>query len=54
VESQNNDTFLTKQKILRDFPHVFNGIGVIPGPCKIHLKHDAITVIHPLRKTLMH
>ena len=51
VESQNSDTFLTKQKTLRDFPDLFNGIGAIPGPCKIHLKHDAIPVIHSPRKT---
>lgn len=50
VESQHSDK-ITKQTVLREFKDLFTGIGSMPGKCRIHLKPDAIPVIHPPRKT---
>ena len=36
--------------VISEFKDVFTGIGLFPGECKIHLKPDAIPVVHPPRK----
>lgn len=38
---------MTKAKILRDYPQDCNSLGSIPSECSIHLKPDAIPVVHP-------
>ena len=40
----------TKATVLKDYPQAFKGLGSISGVCSIHLKPDAIPVVHPLRK----
>ena len=41
---------MTKSSVLKDYPQLFNSLGSIPDECSIHLKPDAIPVIHPPRK----
>ena len=35
---------------MQEFKDVFTGIGLFPGECIIHLKQDAVPVVHPPRK----
>lgn len=41
---------LNKESVLSDYKDLFEGIGVIPGTCKLHLKPDAIPVVNPPRR----
>ena len=44
------DGHMTKSSVLKDYPQLFKGLGSIPGECSIHLKPDAIPVVHPPHK----
>ena len=35
---------------MKEFPQAFKGLGSIPGECSIHLKPDAVPVVHPPRR----
>ena len=50
VETKQPQDHMTKNSVLKDYTHAFKGLGSIPGECKIHLKSDAIPVVHPPRK----
>ncbi len=50
VETGNSPTFFTKQSVLHDHSEVFQGIGLFPGECTIHLEPNSTPVIHPPRK----
>ena len=41
---------LTKQSVLKQFTKVFDGVGLFPGECSIHVDPNATPVIHPPRK----
>ena len=41
---------MTKAKVLSEYKDVFQGIGNLPGECKIHIEPDAVPVIHPPRR----
>lgn len=41
---------LTKDNILSKYQDIFEGIGCLPGECEIHLRSDAIPVVHPPRR----
>lgn len=41
---------MTKSSVLKDYAEAFNGLGAIPGECSIHLKPDAVPVVHPPRR----
>ena len=41
---------LSKASILCDYSDVFNGLGLFPGECTIHLDPDAVPVVHPPRR----
>ncbi|MES9883587.1 MAG: RNase H-like domain-containing protein [Sedimenticola sp.] len=36
--------------VMSEFKDVFQGIGLFPGTCKLHLKPDAVPVINPPRR----
>ena len=44
---------MTKASVLKDYLQAFKGLGSIPGECSIHLKPDAIPVVHLPRKILV-
>ena len=41
---------LNKPTILTDYADVFDGLGLIPGECKLHLDPNAVPVVHPPRR----
>ena len=41
---------LDRASILSEYADVFDGLGLIPGECKIHLDPNAIPVVHPPRR----
>ena len=41
---------MTKSSVLKDYAEAFNGLGAIPGKCSIHMKPDAVPVVHPPRR----
>ena len=41
---------MTTTLVLKDYTQTFNGLGLIPGECKIRLKPDAIRVVHYTRR----
>ena len=41
---------LNRASILSEYADVFDGLGLIPGECKIHLDPNAIPVVHPPRR----
>ena len=41
---------LDKQAILASHKDLFQGIGLLPGTCSLHLKDDAVPVVCPARK----
>ena len=41
---------LDKAAVLNDFADVFEGIGLIPGECTIHIDPNAVPVVHPPRR----
>ena len=50
VETKQPHDHMTKKSVLKDYTHAFKGLNSIPGECKIHLKPDAIPIVHPPRK----
>ena len=40
----------SREDLIKAYPDRFEGIGKFPGTYHIHLKEDAITVVHPPRK----
>ena len=48
--SEITGTGLNKQQVLSDYKDIFEGIGVIPGSCKLHLKQNAVPVVNPARR----
>ncbi|XP_045182664.2 uncharacterized protein K02A2.6-like [Mercenaria mercenaria] len=50
INVDNLDMALNKEDVLSRYPDIFQGIGQLPGECEIHLKQDAIPVIHPPRR----
>lgn len=38
------------KSIMEEYPDVFDGIGLFPGECTIHLKPDATPVVYPPRR----
>jgi hypothetical protein len=38
------------QNLLDEFSDVFEGIGTLPGTCKIYLKKDAIPIVQPPKR----
>ena len=41
---------LDKTAILSEYADVFDGLGLIPGECKIYLNPNAVPVVHPPRR----
>ena len=50
ILSIGEETAMSKEKVLSDFPHIFTGLGELEGEVKIHLKSDATPVVHPARR----
>lgn len=48
--SINKEAVLTKMALLRDYAQVFDGIGLLPGECNIHVDRNATPVVHPPRR----
>lgn len=46
----NNVQPLTKDTVLSQYADTFEGIGLFPGECTIHVDPNAIPVVHPPRK----
>ena len=40
----------TKELIMREYPDLFKGVGLIPGDVELHLKPDAVPVINAPRR----
>ena len=40
----------TKEQIMREYPDLFKGVGLIPGDVELHLKPDAVPVINAPRR----
>ncbi|XP_060600522.1 uncharacterized protein K02A2.6-like [Ruditapes philippinarum] len=47
---RNKEAFLTKESLLTDYAQVFDGIGLLPGECNIHVDSNATPVVHPPRR----
>ncbi|KAL8608308.1 hypothetical protein ACOMHN_042175 [Nucella lapillus] len=43
-------TLVTKDEILKDFSKIFTGLGALEGEINIHLKEEAIPVVHAPRR----
>ena len=41
---------MSRQDVLDEYADLFQGIGLFPGTCKLHLKPDAVPVINPPRR----
>ena len=41
---------LTKDSVLKEYQQVFTGLGELEGEVKLHLKEQAVPVIHPVRR----
>ena len=39
----------TKTNVLQEYKDLFEGVGLLPGEVKLHLKPDAVPVINPPR-----
>ena len=50
VESTPCSAPLSKQSIQHEYAELFNGVGVLPGACKLYLKENAIPVVNPPRR----
>ena len=50
VESTPCSAPLSKQSVQHEYAELFNGVGVLPGTCKLYLKENAITVVNPPRR----
>jgi len=48
--SRKEPKILTKDSVMSEYKTLFNGIGVIPGFAKLHLKEDSTPVVNPPRK----
>ncbi|XP_033759886.1 uncharacterized protein K02A2.6-like [Pecten maximus] len=44
------ETTLDKSNVFTNYKDVFEGIGLFPGECTIHIDPNAQPVVHPLRK----
>ena len=49
---ENVNTGMSRQDVLDEYADLFQGIGLFPGTCKLHLKPDAVPVINPPRRIL--
>ena len=47
---ENVNTGMSRQDVLDEYADLFQGIGLFPGTCKLHLKPDAVPVINPPRR----
>ena len=47
--SRKEPKILTKDSVMSEYKTLFNGIGVIPGFAKLHLKEDSTPVVNPPR-----
>ncbi|XP_060598220.1 uncharacterized protein K02A2.6-like [Ruditapes philippinarum] len=45
-----SNTELDKQRVMSEYGNLFQGVGVIPGECKLHIKSDAVPVINAPRR----
>ncbi|MCG7868790.1 MAG: hypothetical protein JAY74_20765, partial [Candidatus Thiodiazotropha taylori] len=50
VESTPCSAPLTKQTVQHEYSALFNGVGVLPGTCKLYLKDNAVPVVNPPRR----
>jgi hypothetical protein len=48
--AQDGENVLTRESILRDYSTVFDGIGLLPGECVIHVDPTVTPVVHPPRR----
>lgn len=49
VDNQANSG-LDKTQVLSEYKDLFQGIGLLPGTCTLHLKENAVPVVNPPRK----
>ena len=47
---ENVNTGISRQDVLDEYADLFQGIGLCPGTCKLHLKPDAVPVIDTHRR----
>ena len=47
---QNEETAYTKQDVISKYADIFDGLCELEGECDIHLRPDAIPVVHPPRR----
>ena len=47
---QNEETAYTKQDVISKYADIFDGLGELEGECDIHLRPDAIPVVHLPRR----
>ncbi|XP_052777918.1 uncharacterized protein K02A2.6-like [Mya arenaria] len=50
VSAVEPDVSYTKDQVISKYHDVFTGLGTLPGECDIHIKSDAIPVVHPPRR----
>ena len=48
---ENVNTGMSRQDALDEYEDLFQGIGLFPGTCKLHLNPDAVPVINSPRRT---
>ncbi|MEW8560660.1 MAG: RNase H-like domain-containing protein, partial [Candidatus Thiodiazotropha sp.] len=43
-------SFLTREKVLEEYPDMFKGVGLFPGECTIHVDPSIPPIVHPPRR----
>lgn len=50
VSNSSPDSVLDKPTVLTKFKDVFEGLGLFPGECTIHIDPDAVPAVNPPRR----
>ena len=50
ITDSSADSVLDRETVLTQFKDVFEGLGLFPGECTIHVDSDAIPAVHPPRR----